>query len=54
MHLDVKSIFAGSGSVILTAFGIATLQQWALICGIIASLSTVVYNIYKFRKDIKK
>lgn len=54
MHLDLKSIFAGSGSIILTAFGMITLQQGALVAGILASLSTIAYNIYKFRKDTKK
>jgi hypothetical protein len=54
MHVDTKSIGAGISSLLLTIFGVASLQEWALICGILASLSTVGYNIYKFKKETKK
>jgi asparagine N-glycosylation enzyme membrane subunit Stt3 len=54
MHLDGKSICAGIGSLFITIFGMATLQAWALIFGILASVSTVILNIYKYRKERKK
>ena len=51
--MDFKSIFLSGASVFHIIFGIITLNKVAIIIGMLAGLSTIIYNIKAYR-SLKK
>lgn len=54
--MDHKSLIGWSGSGIMTIIGMVTLNQAAIIVGILTGVSTIALNVYTFlsrRKEAK-
>lgn len=53
-HIDFTSVTWSSVSLSVLSIGLVTMNEMAIVMGAAAAFSTVVYNVVKIIKEIKK